>query len=1324
MHRRRNVFPLCILSTASLFLAFPIYSQAVPDLITSTIDDQVRVTLAGNRHPLARPEFEAGVTAPGYPMERMILTLRADPERERALEALIADQQDPHSPEYHHWLTPEEFGQKFGVSDRDLARITGWLRSHGLAVEQIAKGRRSLLFSGTAEQVNAAFHAQMRTYNVGGEVHHANSRDAEIPRALAGVVGGVVALHDFRSKPALAFVKPVALPQMTTTSGAHYLAPADYATIYDVAPLYQNSINGTGQSIAVVARCNIHPSDVQSFRNYFGLPANNPTIVVNGTDPGIVSNGEETEADLDAEWAGALARNATVQFVVSASTNSSDGVLLSAEYIVNNNLAPVMTLSFGLCESAEGLAGNSFINQLWQQAAAEGITVLVSAGDSGAAGCDASSANTATHRAGVSGLCSTPYNVCVGGTEFNDSSNASTYWAPGSDPTAKSSALSYIPEMVWNESGTVPGGSELWAGGGGVSTVYTKPAWQAGPGVPADGMRDVPDVSMTAAGHDGYLIYQNGGLGAVGGTSAATPSLASLMALAVQKTGGRLGNPNSVLYAMATSQASGGAAAFHDTTLGNNSVPGVTGFSAGVGYDLATGVGSVDAAQLINNWGGPSGPSLQVSVSQQSVVLADGASAGVTVTVGVAGGFSSAVTLSATGLPSGVTAAFSTATLAAPGSGTSTLTFSAGAQAAAGSYPVQVTATGGTSTQNASLTLTVTAAGSFALSLNSSAVSVKQGGSGSLQATVTAASGFSAPVALSVLGLPSGVTATATPASFAAPGSGSSTLLLNAGVQTAPGTYPIAVMATGGGITQNASFALTVAPSGGFTLGLSAASVSVQPGGNGSVQETVTISGGFSAAVTLTISSAPVGIVVSPGYAVLAAPGGGTNTLSLSAPSQAAPGSYPVQVTAAGGGVTQTASFTVIVAQPGSFSLSLSSGTVTAKQGGSGAVQAGVTLSGGFSAPVALAIAGLPAGVTAAASPAVLAAPGSGTSTLTFNASSQTAAGVYPLQVSASGAGLTQSQVLILTVAPQAGFVLASNASSMTVVQGATVTAGITVSTSGGFNSKITLAASGQPSGMTVTLSPAVFAAPGSGSTILTVSANPQTAPGAYTIAITASGGGLTGTLPMSVAVVVPPSFSIGQSASSATLVQGGSAMESVVVNGSNGFNSAVALSASGLPSGVTATFSPAAFTGSGVSVLTLRASASAATGSRVITISAAGGGLTKSITLMLSVTVPPNFTLSESPTAATVARGSSTTFNFTLTESAGFTAPVTLTVSGMPAGVGVSFSPVGNPAPGVYSLTIKLTAASIAKVGSTTLTLTATGAGITHSTTFGLTVK
>jgi pseudomonalisin len=670
------------------------------DRITSSIDDERRIVLGGNRHPLATAANDVGIVSGDFRMERIILTLKPDAGQQAALERLIAAQHDPQSASYHQWLTPEEYGQRFGTSESDLQQIVNWLRTHGLDSVEIGPGRNSVVFGGVAAQVGAAFHTQIHAYRVAGELHHANASDPEIPEALSGVIAGIVSLHDFRSEPMhTALQAPVS---EFSAGNTHYTAPADFATIYDLGPLSQQGINGAGQSIAIVGRSNINISDVRQFRSMFGLPANDPQIIVNGANPGIFSSAEESEAALDVEWSGAVAKNAAIKFVVSASTNSSDGSYLSAQYIVNHNLAPVMSMSFGLCEAALGAGGNSFINSLWQQAAAQGISVFVSSGDSGAAGCDPAAATRAVAGRGVNGLCSSPYSVCVGGTQFSDS-NYGLYWA-ASNSGAMGSALSYIPETVWNESG----GSGLWSGGGGVSAVYAKPAWQNGAGVPADGRRDVPDVALTAAVHDGYLVFMNRSTWVCGGTSAASPSFAGLMALVIQNAGARQGDANTTLYSLASNQRSGGAAVFHDVTAGNNSVPGVAGFTAGAGYDPASGLGSVDANVLVNHWGDGAGAAgFRLSLSSSAVSVTRGASAKVSARVSLSGGFSAPVSFAVKGLPSGVSVAFAPASLAAPGAGASVITLTSTSKAAPGPYAVTVSAAGSTVTQNAVLNVTV-----------------------------------------------------------------------------------------------------------------------------------------------------------------------------------------------------------------------------------------------------------------------------------------------------------------------------------------------------------------------------------------------------------------------------------------------------------------------------------------------------------------------------------------------------------------------------------------------------------------------------------------
>ena len=712
---QRQSFPYFALTIFLSFLFGSLLAAAQPaadpvnplyveprDRITGYIDDEQRITLRGNVHPLATAQFDMGTVAPDFPMDRMILILLPDRDQQAALDQFVEAQHNPESPYYHQWLSPEQYAERFGVSENDIAQIRGWLQGHGLQVEEVTAGHRSIIFSGTAVQVEAAFHTSIHAYNVGGEIHHANANDPEIPLALAQVVEGIVSLHDFYSHSAHSFAHKPSTD--FTSGGAHYLAPADFVTIYNVGPVYQQAITGSGQSVAIVARSNVKLSDVQSFRTFFGLPANNPQIIVNGPDPGIFNFGEETEADLDVEWAGAVAKNAAIKFVVSKSTNSTDGVDLSAQYIVNQNLAPAMSASFGLCEAYLGSSGNNFFSSLWQQAAAQGITVFVSSDDSGAAGCDSASAASATHGRAVNGLCSAPYSVCVGGTEFNDSSNPSLYWSSNNSST-QGSALSYIPEVVWNESGP---GDGLWASGGGASAVYGKPSWQTGTGVPADGRRDVPDVALAAAGHDAYLIYQEGTLYAVGGTSASSPSFAGLMALVVQNAVVRQGNANTVLYPLATKQASGGASVFHDITIGNNSVPGQTGFNATVGYDQTTGLGSVDASVLVNHWSdGTVVPTFHLAASASSVSISPNSNHSITLTVTTSGGFNAPVNFSVTGLPAGILSTFTPTTLPAPGSGAATLKITAPGNAKLGSATATITASGGSLKQQVTLHVTV-----------------------------------------------------------------------------------------------------------------------------------------------------------------------------------------------------------------------------------------------------------------------------------------------------------------------------------------------------------------------------------------------------------------------------------------------------------------------------------------------------------------------------------------------------------------------------------------------------------------------------------------
>ena len=703
---------------ASLLLSASLCAQLRPNIsdplsaqassrIVGGIDDGVLQPLPGNRYPLARPEFDAGAVSPDLPMQSMVLVLQPSQAQAAALDALLDAQRNPASLHFHQWLTPDQFAEHFGASAEDVQRIVSWLQSSGMQIGEVTPSRRMITFSGTASQVERAFSTTMRQYRVNGVLHVANATDPSIPSALAPVVNGVLSLHNFP----LHAMHGTPVPQITF-GNVHYVTPADLAVIYDVNPLYTQGVDGSGQSIAVVGRSNLNLSDIRAFRSSFGLPANDPQVIVNGANPGTANAAELVEATLDAEYAGAMARSSTVKFVATASTSASDGSFLSAQYIVNQNLAPVMTMSFGICEADLGGAANAWINALWQQAAAQGITVLVASGDSGAAGCDNPSSASAQYGLAVNGLCSTPYDLCIGGTQFNDTASPSLYWS-ATNAASDASALGYIPEVVWNESASVSNAEStpsLWAGGGGRSSIYSKPAWQSGNGVPLDDRRDVPDLSLTAAGHDGYMIVLGGQQFVVSGTSAASPSMASIFALIVQGTGARLGLANPNLYVLANRENSTDAAVFHDIIEGNNSVPGLTGFSAGAGYDLASGLGSVDASALVAHWqDGQSSPAIELTLSNSSIIVAPSSSAPIAIAVAGSGGLNAAVTLATSGLPEGISTTFAPASIAAPGSGNSSLRVAIASTVAAGSYLFNVVATSGSLSSSTVAKVTVVA---------------------------------------------------------------------------------------------------------------------------------------------------------------------------------------------------------------------------------------------------------------------------------------------------------------------------------------------------------------------------------------------------------------------------------------------------------------------------------------------------------------------------------------------------------------------------------------------------------------------------------------
>lgn len=736
----RNSSKFALLGILALGSSVPLAGQSsqVQRRLTEPIDENNLVTLGGNVHRRAIGKNDRGAAPDSMMVHRMVLMLKRTPEQETALQQLIDAQHTKGSSSFHQWLTPKQFGAQFGAADDDIQTVSGWLELHGFVVAGVSPSKMSIEFAGTAGQVKNAFHTEIHKFvSANGEEHWANATDPQIPAALAPVVRGTVSLHNFEKKPMVKtvgiFSKDKSTGKVTPKATSNFeiancgplgtcnaLAPADFNTIYDVP----NTLDGTGVTIAITgdseictasspdfSECNGN-DDVASFRSLFGLNAGNlPKVILAGPDAGFTA--DETEGDLDNEWAGAIAPNAQVLFVIGQNTEATAGIDLAAEYIVDNNLAPVLSESFGACEAILTANENQFYETLWEQATAQGMTVVISAGDSGAAGCDnPNQESIAQDGLQVNGIASTPFNTAAGGTDFNVSvpNYQSTFWSATNNATTKQSALSYIPETTWNDScaqtgvtgcNGLGGGSNqvnIVGGGGGESNCafgqvqcaggYAKPSWQTGAGVPNDSVRDVPDISLFAA--DGarsgsfYIVCQAdlNPAGApcsltapfpfadfvgVGGTSAAAPTFAAIMALLNQSTGQRQGNVNYTLYSMAANQPP----AFHDITVGNNSVPctfnpanflnniaadcstasgiglleppnssgtslqALPAFSAGAGYDLATGLGSVDAAKLISLWtgGGTTGTTTTIANPAGPLTITHGQNQAFTITV-------------------------------------------------------------------------------------------------------------------------------------------------------------------------------------------------------------------------------------------------------------------------------------------------------------------------------------------------------------------------------------------------------------------------------------------------------------------------------------------------------------------------------------------------------------------------------------------------------------------------------------------------------------------------------------------------------------------
>lgn len=641
--RSRLSFPLVASAVVALSIFTPAVRAAVQDRITKPLTTGGRTPISGTVNGRTKHSTDLGAVSADQKLTSLSLRFSMTTAQQADLAQLQSAQLNPSSSSYHQWLTPEQFGARFGLSAADLSKVSSWLTSQGLTVTGVARSSTFINFSGTAAQVQRAFGTTLHSLSEQGVPHVANLTDPTVPSGLAAVVNAVTGLNDFHPRPHLR-----QHPLYTQTLGgttSHYIAPADLYTIYDFPNAYNTLFNGsskydgTGVTIAVMGdteltSANTLPdANITTFRTAAGLPTTNNSnltqVLAGGTNPGLVS-GDVDEAHLDLEWSGAAAPGASIIYVYG-----SDPFANSLTYAVDNSIAPIITTSFGDCESAWGASSLQGYNSLLAQANVEGITVFSASGDDGATDCDTD--GIASEGLNVDFPASSPFVTAAGGTMFSgDVSSPANYWN-SSNTTSGGSVLKYIPEEPWNETTAANGLSDGGAGGGGASAFFTKPSWQTGTGVPADSSRDVPDIALNAAAnHDGYMICttysgisgdepcntgsfltSTGAPNIFGGTSFVAPITAGVLALVEQKlavgasaaTG--LGNINPTLYGLANGPNA--ASVFHDITSGNNSVEcsqgtpncpngGVIGFDATVGYDQASGIGSFDVNNLVTNW--------------------------------------------------------------------------------------------------------------------------------------------------------------------------------------------------------------------------------------------------------------------------------------------------------------------------------------------------------------------------------------------------------------------------------------------------------------------------------------------------------------------------------------------------------------------------------------------------------------------------------------------------------------------------------------------------------------------------------------------------
>ncbi len=823
MHRSPQPLALLAVLCAALGLcappsAFAQETSAKPQpRLTAPIDSSSRVTLAGSRPPRALAASDLGAVPASLELHGISLLFSRSAAQQSALDTLVAAQQNPASPLYHQWISPDQYAAQFGVADSDIAAVETWLEQQGFAIESVSRSRNRILFSGTAAQVASAFGAPLHYYLTPAtalrpeEKHFAPASDLTLPSALASSVLAIGNLSDFHLLPHIvrAGSQP-AQPRFTSSqTGAHFLTPGDLATIYDITPAYNSGYTGSNQSIAVVGQSEVNLADITNFQTAVGIAAKTPIVVLvpNSGTPAYYADGDEAESDLDLEYSSTIAKGAQVYFVYTGNSTSY-GVFNSIEYAIDQKIAPVISSSYGDCEPNLGQSGYNEYNAYLEQAAAQGQTVVSAAGDSGSTDCygEYKSSQTAENeQLAVDFPASSQYVTGVGGTEFPAADVAvgnNTYFDAQSSSDIISSAKSYIPEMVWNDDAVATadscaagdptsGCSPVSSGGGGVSIFTAQPTWQSGTigGVvvsTSGGHRMVPDIALTASPFNAPLAFctsdktfwqtnqkascnnglrdsSSGDLTVGGGTSFEAPTFSGLVAIINQaKNSSGQGVVNPTLYSIAA--ASAYATAFHDITSGGNqclsgaaycSSPGTTDYPATTGYDEASGLGSIDFFNLLNAW--PNSTTTGSLLSTATTLVA--------ATATPANGAADAITITVAPVATSTLTPTGTVSVSVDGGTATPLTLAAGvatysfSSTTAGAHTITAAYSGDTNfaTSTGTLNLTVASAApasTFALTVSPTTATVAPGGSATGTITITPSGGFTGTVALTATSSP------------------------------------------------------------------------------------------------------------------------------------------------------------------------------------------------------------------------------------------------------------------------------------------------------------------------------------------------------------------------------------------------------------------------------------------------------------------------------------------------------------------------------------------------------------------------------------------